>query len=100
MKNELASSCLSVRLSARIGAAATGRICVKFRIETVLLKSCRENPNLVKITQKYRELYLKTSLCLLLLRKKVKHSHYRPEVPGGFQEVKVPRLRDNGTGWC
>jgi len=26
-------------------------------------------------------------------------SHYRPDVPRGFQEVKVPRLRDNGTGW-
>jgi len=26
-------------------------------------------------------------------------SHYRPEVPGGFQEVKVPIFRDNGTGW-
>jgi hypothetical protein len=25
--------------------------------------------------------------------------HYRPEVPGGFQEVKVPSLRDNGPGW-
>ena len=24
------------------------------------------------------------------------HSHYRPEVPRGFQEVKVPKLRDNG----
>jgi len=23
----------------------------------------------------------------------------RPEVPRGFQEVKVPRLRDNGPGW-
>jgi len=23
-------------------------------------------------------------------------SHYRPEVPRGFQEVKVPRFRDNG----
>ena len=23
----------------------------------------------------------------------------RPEVPRGFQEVKAPRLRDNGTGW-
>jgi hypothetical protein len=22
-----------------------------------------------------------------------------PEVPGGFQEVKVPRLRNNGLGW-
>ena len=26
-------------------------------------------------------------------------SCYRPEVPRGFQEVKVPRLRDNGPGW-
>jgi len=25
-----------------------------------------------------------------------KQSHYRPK---GFQEVKVPRFRDNGTGW-
>jgi len=23
---------------------------------------------------------------------------YRPEVPRGFQEVKVPRSHDNGTG--
>ena len=30
---------------------------------------------------------------------KVNQSHYRPEVPRGFQEVKVPRLRDNGPGW-
>ena len=27
---------------------------------------------------------------------KVNLSHYRPEVPRGFQEVKVLRLRDNG----
>jgi hypothetical protein len=26
----------------------------------------------------------------------VKQSRYRPRV---FQEVKVPRLQDNGTGW-
>ena len=25
--------------------------------------------------------------------------HYRPEVPGGSQEVKVLRLRDSGPGW-
>jgi len=31
--------------------------------------------------------------------KKVNQSHYRPEVPGGFQEVKVPRLRNNGPEW-
>ena len=27
---------------------------------------------------------------------KVNQSLYRPEVPRGFQEVKVPRLRDSG----
>ena len=31
--------------------------------------------------------------------KKVNQSHYRPQVPRGFQEVKVRRLRDNGPGW-
>jgi hypothetical protein len=31
--------------------------------------------------------------------KKVNQSHYRPEVPRGFQEVKVPTLRDNGPEW-
>ena len=41
---------------------------------------------------------------MLMLRRsktcvKVNQSHYRPEVPRGFQEVKVPRLRDNGPGW-
>ena len=30
---------------------------------------------------------------------KVNQSHYRPELPRGFQEVKVPRLRDNGPEW-
>jgi len=30
---------------------------------------------------------------------KVNQSHYRLKVPRGFPEVKVPRLRDNGTGW-
>ena len=32
------------------------------------------------------------------VKKKVNQSHYRPEVPRGFQEVNVPRLRDNGPG--
>jgi hypothetical protein len=31
--------------------------------------------------------------------KKLNQSHYRPEMPGGFQEVKVPRLRNNSPGW-
>jgi len=30
------------------------------------------------------------------LVKRVNQSHYRPEVPRGFQEIKVPRLHDNG----
>ena len=30
---------------------------------------------------------------------KVNQSHYRTEVPRGFQEVKVPRLGDNGPEW-
>jgi hypothetical protein len=29
----------------------------------------------------------------------VKLSRYRPRGPRGFQEVKVPRFHDNGTGW-
>jgi len=32
-------------------------------------------------------------------KKKVNQSHYRPDVPTGFQEVTVPRLRDNGPEW-
>ena len=31
--------------------------------------------------------------------KNVNQSHYRPEVPRGFQEVQVPRLRDNSSEW-
>jgi len=30
---------------------------------------------------------------------KVKRSLYKPEVYRGFQEVKVPRLHENGPGW-
>ena len=36
-------------------------------------------------------------ICQLFI--KVNQSHYRPEVPRGFREVKVPRLRVNGPGW-
>jgi len=36
---------------------------------------------------------------ILLNTLKEKQSHYRPDVPRWFQEVKVPRLRDNGAGW-
>jgi len=37
-----------------------------------------------------------TTLCTYI---EVNQSHYRPEVPREFQEVKIPRLRDNGPGW-
>jgi len=40
------------------------------------------------------------SWCIVIkFKKKVNQSHYRSEVPRGFQEVTVPRLRDNGPGW-
>jgi len=35
----------------------------------------------------------------VLLKVKVNQSHYSLDRPRGFQEVKVPRLHDNGTGW-
>jgi len=38
------------------------------------------------------------SVSVLHLGSKVNQSHYRPEVPRGFQEVKIPRLRDSGPG--
>jgi len=31
--------------------------------------------------------------------KRVKQSHYRPGQAQRVPEVKVPRFRDNGTGW-
>ena len=50
----------------------------------------------------YTTEYMKARRCSKKLydrRKQVNQSHYRPEVPRGFQEVKVPRLRDNDPGW-
>jgi len=35
----------------------------------------------------------------VIMCKKVTQSHYSAEVPRGFQEVKVPRLCDNGPEW-
>jgi len=37
-----------------------------------------------------------TRITALYLKVKVNQSLYGPEVPRGFQEVKVPELRDNG----
>ena len=36
---------------------------------------------------------------MVKVKVKLNQSHYSPEVPRGFQEVKVPRLRDNGPEW-
>jgi len=36
------------------------------------------------------------SRTISLPTKKVNQFHYSPEVPKGFQEFKVPRLRDYG----
>ena len=44
-------------------------------------------------------LLAKIFLVSLTPYKLVNQSHYRPEVYRGFQEVKVPRLHDNGPGW-
>jgi hypothetical protein len=46
---------------------------------------------------KQKKLFLTTLTQLSII--KVNQSHYRPEMPRGFQEVKVPRVRDNGPGW-
>ena len=51
------------------------------------LKQARKLPQSITL--------LAPSLCFLY-PKKIKQSRYRPEVPRGFQEVKVPKLRDNG----
>ena len=49
---------------------------------------------------KYDQKVMATNIQLHLnKKKKANQAHYRPEVPRGFQEVKVPRLRDNGPGW-
>jgi len=29
----------------------------------------------------------------------INQPRYTPEVPRGFQELKVPRFHDNNTGW-
>jgi len=46
-----------------------------------------------------RCMVLESTRLLNVIGKKVSQSRYRPEVPTGFQEFKVPRLRDNGPEW-
>jgi len=52
---------MSVRLSTCIIAAPIGRISVKFYING-LVKICGEKPDLVKIRQKCRALYVRTQV--------------------------------------
>ena len=59
-------------------------MCASLRDVTVLVTStCKNICN--------RKLY---NVCFIIINQ----YHYRPDVPRGFQEVKVTRLRDNGTG--
>jgi len=51
-----------------------------------------------EVTEGWRKLHNEDLHNLYPSKVKVNQSHYRPEVPRGFQEFKVPRLRDNGAG--
>ena len=47
------------------------------------------------------DIYLNTHECIEVKKACFttdNQSHYRPEEPRGFQEVKVPRLRDSSPG--
>ena len=55
---------------------------------------CDDNPD-----RNTESAILGTTTVLLEWTNKINQSHYRPEVPRRFQEVKVPRLCDNGPGW-
>jgi len=41
----------------------------------------------------------KSGVKLLSVKVKLKQSRYRPGVAQRVQEVKFPRLHENGTGW-
>ena len=51
------------------------------------------------LTEMFRTVALVSTQPLTEMSRKVNTSHHRPEVSRGFQEVKVPRLRDNDPGW-
>jgi hypothetical protein len=50
----------AVRLSACVRAAATAQIVVTFDTTHLIKKICPETPDVVKILQKYRAVYIKT----------------------------------------
>jgi len=57
---------------------------------------CKDFSYLIPVRKFYHD---STVLCYTSVNVQVKKSHYRPEVSRGFQEVKVPRLCDNGPEW-
>jgi hypothetical protein len=61
----VALSCWPISLSASISSACTGRIFGKL-ILGYCMEICQENPNLVKIGQKYWALYLKTEVRIVV----------------------------------
>jgi hypothetical protein len=85
------------------------------RAETIVLQGSRSSPTLkteaayssetsVYLYQTTRrhipeDTNLSDAKMNLVSSLKVNQSHYRSEMPRGFQEVKVPKLRDNGPGW-
>jgi hypothetical protein len=53
---------------------------------------------------KFSKSTIRTGICSKFhiangIKYKVKQSRYMPRGPRVFQEVKVPRFHDNGTGW-
>jgi len=79
----------------------TGTICIRLAARlSVFSFPFRKNygPKGKEVTEGWRKLHNEDLHDLYSSNVKVNHSHYRREVPRGFQEVKVPRLRNNGTG--
>ena len=62
----VALSCLPVSWSASISSVCTGRIFGKWILGSCM-EICRENPDLVKIRQKYWALYMKTEVRVIVV---------------------------------
>jgi len=83
----------------------SGGVCSAHRENEKFIQTLREEPQgkraaLQNVSRQYANLnttHTHTHTHIYIY--KVNQSHYRPEVPRGFQEVKVPRLRDNGPEW-
>ena len=62
----VASSCWTVPLSASVSLACTGRFFGKLILGSSM-EMCRENPNSIKIGQKYWALYMNTEVCVIVV---------------------------------